>query len=76
MPHPRALGRGDAGTLPRARRGAENGSLRRARGQQVPGTQKTQIDDDAADDEQEVFLTDFIEAWIKVMTLDRFDLER
>ncbi len=30
----------------------------------------------AADDGQEAFLQDFIEAWAKVMTLDRFDLER
>ena len=30
----------------------------------------------AADDGQEAFLEDFIDAWTKVMTLDRFDLER
>ena len=30
----------------------------------------------AADDGQEAFLQDFIAAWAKVMTLDRFDLER
>ena len=30
----------------------------------------------AADDGQEVFLEDFVRAWAKVMTLDRFDLER
>ena len=30
----------------------------------------------AADDGQEAFLQDFITAWTKVMTLDRFDLER
>ena len=30
----------------------------------------------AADDGQEAFLGDFIAAWAKVMTLDRFDLER
>lgn len=29
----------------------------------------------AADDGQQVFLEDFVEAWTKVMTLDRFDLE-
>jgi catalase-peroxidase len=29
----------------------------------------------AADDAREVFVQDFIEAWTKVMTLDRFDLE-
>ncbi len=29
----------------------------------------------AADDGQEAFLEDFIKAWTKVMTLDRFDLE-
>ena len=28
----------------------------------------------AADDAQEDFVCDFIEAWAKVMTLDRFDL--
>ena len=27
------------------------------------------------DDAQEVFVHDFVEAWTKVMTLDRFDLE-
>ena len=27
----------------------------------------------AADDAQEVFAHDFVEAWAKVMTLDRFD---
>ena len=30
----------------------------------------------AADDGQAAFVEDFIEAWTKVMTLDRFDLER
>ena len=30
----------------------------------------------AADDGQQAFVEDFIEAWTKVMTLDRFDLER
>ena len=30
----------------------------------------------AADDGQAAFLEDFIAAWVKVMTLDRFDLER
>ena len=30
----------------------------------------------AADDGQEAFLADFVAAWTKVMTLDRFDLER
>ena len=30
----------------------------------------------AADDGQEAFLEDFVDAWIKVMTLDRFDLAR
>jgi catalase-peroxidase len=29
----------------------------------------------AADDGQEEFVHEFIEAWTKVMTLDRFDLE-
>ena len=29
----------------------------------------------AADDAQEVFVHDFVEAWAKVMTLDRFDLD-
>ena len=29
----------------------------------------------AADDAQEEFVHDFVEAWAKVMTLDRFDLE-
>ena len=28
----------------------------------------------AADDAQEEFVQDFVEAWTKVMTLDRFDL--
>jgi catalase-peroxidase len=30
----------------------------------------------AADDGQETFVTDFVDAWTKVMTLDRFDLKR
>ncbi len=30
----------------------------------------------AADDGQAAFLEDFVAAWVKVMTLDRFDLER
>ena len=30
----------------------------------------------AADDGQEAFVDDFVRAWTKVMTLDRFDLER
>ena len=30
----------------------------------------------AADDGEQAFLEDFVEAWTKVMTLDRFDLER
>ncbi|NNJ24276.1 catalase/peroxidase HPI [Alienimonas chondri] len=30
----------------------------------------------AADDAEEKFVDDFVEAWTKVMTLDRFDLER
>ena len=30
----------------------------------------------AADDGQEAFLEDFVEAWAKVMALDRFDLRR
>ena len=30
----------------------------------------------AADDGQEKFVTDFVDAWTKVMTLDRFDLKR
>ena len=30
----------------------------------------------AADDGQEAFLGDFVEAWAKVMALDRFDLGR
>ena len=30
----------------------------------------------AADDGQEAFVNDFVRAWTKVMTLDRFDLER
>ena len=30
----------------------------------------------AADDGREAFLADFVGAWTKVMTLDRFDLER
>ena len=29
----------------------------------------------ASDDAQESFVTDFVAAWAKVMTLDRFDLE-
>ena len=29
----------------------------------------------AADDAQEIFVQDFVEAWAKVMTLDRFDLD-
>ena len=28
----------------------------------------------ASDDAQEIFVTDFVDAWTKVMTLDRFDL--
>jgi len=28
----------------------------------------------AADDAQEMFVTDFVDAWTKVMTLDRFDV--
>ena len=28
----------------------------------------------ASDDAQEMFVTDFVAAWTKVMTLDRFDL--
>ncbi len=30
----------------------------------------------AADDGEERFVRDFVEAWVKVMTLDRFDLDR
>ena len=29
----------------------------------------------AADDAREEFVHDFVEAWTKVMTLDRFDLD-
>ena len=28
----------------------------------------------ASDDAQEMFVTDFVDAWAKVMTLDRFEL--
>jgi catalase-peroxidase len=30
----------------------------------------------ASDDAQEQFVQDFINAWVKVMNLDRFDLHR